>query len=323
MNPAFEEATITREPTLTSITGLEHLLREDAPDERATRTGAAVVYLRVSTTRQMNTAADLDEDGNSIATQREWTLKKAKELRVPVLREFVEPGQSAQTIDKRPEFKKLLRFIDSNPDVRYVVIYMRSRVFRNHLDAAIVKRSLREKGVELISAKENFGDGYMGDAMEAITDVVNELQVRMSGEDIKIKMAHKVERGGTVSRAKLGYLNARKDFDGRLVNTIDVDPVRASAHSVGVRAVLDRVALDHAAADDARRPRTDHAPLIKARGQATVHEPAGDDPPRPVLHRRHPLQGTPLPRTSRADHLQGAVPRRAEDPRRSQPQGRP
>ncbi|WP_245725824.1 recombinase family protein [Propionibacterium cyclohexanicum] len=227
MNPATQETTITREPTLTSITGLEHLLKDNGESERATRTGAAVVYLRVSTTRQMNTAADLDEDGNSIATQREWTLKKAKELRVPVLREFVEPGQSAQTIEKRPEFKKLLRFIDSYPDVKYVVIYMRSRVFRNHLDAAIVKRSLREKGVELISAKENFGDGYMGDAMEAITDVVNELQVRMSGEDIKIKMAHKVERGGTVGRAKLGYLNARKDFDGRLVNTIDVDPVRA------------------------------------------------------------------------------------------------
>lgn len=65
---------------------------------------------------------------------------------------------------------------------------------RNHLDAAITKRQLRDKGVELISAKENFGDGYMGDAMEAITDVVNELQVRMSGEDIRIKMAHKVER---------------------------------------------------------------------------------------------------------------------------------
>ncbi len=67
----------------------------------------------------------------------------------------------------------------------------------------------------------------MGDAMEAITDVVNELHVRMSGEDIKINMAHKVERGGSVGRAKLGYLNVRKDFDGRLVNTIDVDPERA------------------------------------------------------------------------------------------------
>ena len=227
MNGTFEQSTKAREPTLTSITGLEHLLKKDDPDGPAVRTGGAVLYLRVSTTRQMNTAADLDEDGNSIATQREWALKKAKELRAPVLREFVEPGQSAQTIEKRPEFKKLLRFIDRTPDVKYVVIYMRSRVFRNHLDAAIIKRSLRDKGVELISAKENFGDGYMGDAMEAITDVVNELQVRMSGEDIKIKMAHKVERGGTVGRAKLGYLNTRKDFDGRLVNTIDVDPVRA------------------------------------------------------------------------------------------------
>lgn len=175
----------------------------------------------------MHTGADVDEDGNSIATQREWAVKKAGEMRAAVVQEFVEPGQSAQTIEKRPQFKKMLRYIDEHPDVKYVILYMRSRVFRNHLDAAMVKRQLRAKGVELVSAKENFGDGYMGDAMEAITDVVNELQVRMSGEDIKIKTAHKVERGGTVGRAKLGYLNARKDFDGCLVNTIDIDPNRA------------------------------------------------------------------------------------------------
>ena len=227
MSQRTEETETTEAPQLTSILGLEHLYRQDEPADEEVLGGSAVLYLRVSTTRQMNTAADLDEDGNSIATQREWAIKKAKELRAPIIREFVEPGQSAQTIDKRPEFKKLLRFVESNPEVRYVVIYMRSRVFRNHLDAAITKRQLRGQGITLVSAKENFGDGYMGDAMEAITDVVNELQVRMSGEDIKIKMAHKVERGGSVGRAKLGYLNVRKDFGGRLVNTIDVDPVRA------------------------------------------------------------------------------------------------
>lgn len=226
MNPTFGAPAATNEPTLTSITGLEHLYLP--PDTTAAvRTGTAVLHLRVSTTRQMHTGADVDEDGNSIATQREWAVKKAGEMRAAVVQEFVEPGQSAQTIEKRPQFKKMLRYIDEHPDVKYVILYMRSRVFRNHLDAAMVKRQLRAKGVELVSAKENFGDGYMGDAMEAITDVVNELQVRMSGEDIKIKMAHKVERGGTVGRAKLGYLNARKDFDGRLVNTIDVDPDRA------------------------------------------------------------------------------------------------
>ncbi len=35
------------------------------------------------------------------------------------------------------------------------------------------------------------------------------------------------KNGGTVGRAKLGYTNARKDFDGRLVNTIGIDEERA------------------------------------------------------------------------------------------------
>ena len=214
---------------LTSTDGLDHLFADlDAAETSdVVSTAVAVRYLRVSTTRQMNTAVDIDEDGNSIATQRAWTLRKNQDLKVGIGPEFVEPGQSAQTISKRPIFKEMMQYITDHPEVKYVVIYMRSRVFRNFVDAAVTKRYLDERGVKLVSAKEEFGEGYMGDAMEAITDVVNELQVRMSGEDIKLKLAHKVESGGSVGRAKLGYLNVRKDFDGRLVNTIDIDPVRA------------------------------------------------------------------------------------------------
>lgn len=175
----------------------------------------------------MHTAADVDKDGNSIATQRVETIRKVHELGAMFEREFIEPGQSAQTIAKRPQFQRLLRYIDEHPGVRYVVIYMRSRIFRNFTDAAITKRQLLEKGVRLVSAKEEFGEGYMADAMEAITDIMNEVQVRMNGADVAVKMQHKVEQGGTVGRAKLGYLNVRRDFDGRLVNTIDVDPMRA------------------------------------------------------------------------------------------------
>lgn len=212
--------------TANSIAGLEHLALNTAKATSHTTHGAAVLYLRVSTTRQLNTGADVDEDGNSIATQREWAGDAARELGAAVVEEFVDSGHSAQSIEKRPEFKRMMRYIDEHPDVKYVVIYMRSRVFRNHLDAAVTKIRLREKGITLVSAKEKFGDGYMGDAMEAITDIMNEVQVRQSGEDIKVKMAHKVQRGGSVGRAKLGYLNVRKEFDGRLVNTIDLDPDR-------------------------------------------------------------------------------------------------
>ena len=62
--------------------------------------------------------------------------------------------------------------------------------------------------------------------MKTITDAFNQWQSQKNGEDISVKMAHKVEQGGTVGMAKLGYLNVRKEFGGYLVNTIDLDPVR-------------------------------------------------------------------------------------------------
>ena len=79
----------------------------------------------------------------------------------------------------------------------------------------------------MVSAKENFGTGYLADAMEAVTDVFNWLQVRTSGEDIKVKMANKARNGGTIGRAKVGYLNVRKRIEGREVRTIETDAERA------------------------------------------------------------------------------------------------
>src|SRR5262249_9601456 len=123
--------------------------------------------------------------------------------------EYLEPGYSAQSIEKRPFFKELLQRIVEQRDVEYVVIYMRSRVFRNYIEAAIVKRQLEALGVKIVSAKEDFGEGYMAEAMEAVTDVFNWLQVKISGQDIATKMANKAIHGGTLGRAKLGYLNVR------------------------------------------------------------------------------------------------------------------
>ncbi|WP_083696790.1 recombinase family protein [Microbacterium sp. RURRCA19A] len=183
-----------------SFAGWEHLLGLDGsapPTASQTSDGQAVVYLRVSTPRQMLTAIDIDADGNSIATQREACTVRARRAKTPIAAEFVEPGNSAQSIAKRPVFREMLRYIEEHPEVTYVVIYMRSRAFRNLADAAITKRILASMGVKLISAKEDFGEGYMADAMEAVTDIMNEVQVRQSGEDIKQKMRHKAVNGGT------------------------------------------------------------------------------------------------------------------------------
>src|SRR6266511_1559866 len=186
-----------------------------------------ISYLRVSTKRQMDTDADVDPDGNSVNTQREHCGSKAKSMRVVLQKEFIEPGNSAQSIDKRPVFKEVLKYLREHPEIKYVFIYMRSRAFRNFTDAAITKRALLQIGVKLISAKEDFGEGIMADAMEAVTDIMNEVQVRLSGQDIAAKMANKARNGGTNGQAKLGYLNDKLLVDGRKVNSIVVDQERA------------------------------------------------------------------------------------------------
>jgi site-specific DNA recombinase len=190
-------------------------------------TPKAVLYLRVSSKRQMDTAVDIDPDGNSIATQREVSTRKANNLTATVVREFVEPGVSASTIEKRQAFQDMLAFLRENPEVRYVIVYARSRAFRNYIDAAITKRLLDKLDVKLVSAREDFGDGVYADMMEAVTDIFNDVQNKLSGEDIRIKLQHKAINGGTIGRAHVGYLNTRTEVEGRQINTVSLDPKRA------------------------------------------------------------------------------------------------
>ena len=186
-----------------------------------------VLYLRVSTASQTYTARDISKDGNSIAVQREETMAKANELGLVVAKEFVEPGRSAQTMEKRPVFRQMLAYVSEHPEVGAIIVYSRSRAFRNVEDAMLTRRNLRMLGVKLISTKEDFGDSFEGDAMATITDAMNELQYRLNGQDVKLKMAHKAKNGGTITRAPIGYLNTRITVEGHLVNSIGIDEERA------------------------------------------------------------------------------------------------
>ncbi len=186
-----------------------------------------VLYLRVSSKKQMDTAIDIDPEGNSIATQREVGTKKANSLNATVVKEFIEPGISASTIEKRPAFQEMLTYLREHPEIKYVIVYARSRAFRNYIDAAITKRLLDKLNVKLVSAREDFGDGVYADMMEAVTDIFNDVQNKLSGEDIKIKLQHKAVNGGTTGKAPIGYRNVRVEHEGRLINTVHVDPERA------------------------------------------------------------------------------------------------
>lgn len=50
---------------------------------------------------------------------------------------------------------------DTKRRLDYVIVYMMSRAFRNAHDELVTRMMLRKLGVTLVSAKENFGTGYL------------------------------------------------------------------------------------------------------------------------------------------------------------------
>lgn len=246
----------------------------------------AILYLRVSTPRQMDTAIDIDPDGNSIATQREFGQRRADTLNAVVDRVFIEPGNSAQSIEKRPVFREVLAYLREHPEIDYVIIYMRSRAFRNFTDAALTKRQLAKMGVKLVSAKEDFGEGYVADAMEGIIDIFNEMEIRRNGEDIKAKLRHKALNGGTVTRAKARLSQHPRQAGRPAVQQHRPRPETRTAGPASIRTVRHRRLLHRPAHRRHGRPRPHHPALHPlATRAARLGQQAAQDVVRSLLRR--------------------------------------
>src|SRR3954453_23302037 len=82
----------------------------------------AVLYLRVSTPSQVHT--DFNPEGISIPAQREAACRNAAELGAAVVDEFVEPGRTATSVDKRPVFQEMLARLRTEKCVDYIIVYL-------------------------------------------------------------------------------------------------------------------------------------------------------------------------------------------------------
>ena len=184
----------------------------------------AVLYLRVSTKSQVNT--DYDPEGLSIPAQRRACEAKANQMGIEIVGQYVEPGRSATSMDKRVEFQAMLERIRKEGDIDYVLVYKLSRMNRNRVDDAIVLMTLRQYNVSLISATEHIDDSPEGQLMHGILAAMNEFRSRGDGADIAYKMSEKARKGGTLGKAPLGYLNVRQRVDGHEIRTVAIDPER-------------------------------------------------------------------------------------------------
>ena len=187
----------------------------------------AVSYLRVSTRGQAERGGGHDE-GFSIPAQREANKKKAASLGAIVGKEFVDRGASAKSAD-RPQLQAMLEYVKENADrVDYVIVHKVDRLARNRDDDSDIMRTLRECGVQLVSASESIDDTPAGMLLHGIMSSIAEFYSQNLATEVKKGLGEKVKGGGTIGRAPLGYTNVRRiDDKGREERTVELDPERA------------------------------------------------------------------------------------------------
>ena len=184
----------------------------------------AVIYLRVSTTKQAD--KDIDPEGYSLPAQREACLRKAEELGADVIDEYIDRGESAKTAD-RPRFQLMLARIKEERDVDLVILDKVNRFARNRRDDANVLFELKSAGCQLVSVKENIDGTPAGALMHGILATLAEYESRNNGAEAIKGMTRKAQVGGTPGKAPVGYLNVIETVDGRPVRSVAVDPERA------------------------------------------------------------------------------------------------
>jgi site-specific DNA recombinase len=195
-----------------------------ATEPAATRRG--VLYLRVSSRGQVNT--DYDPEGISINAQRQICAAKAASLGIEIVGDYAELGLTATSMDKRPEFQKMLARIRNERDVDCVIVYKLSRMNRNRIEDALVMEQLRKYDVSIVSATEGIDATRNGQLLHGILASINEFRSAEDGADIRDKLSYKARNGGTIGLAPLGYVNTKEIFEGRRINTVAIDEERAS-----------------------------------------------------------------------------------------------
>jgi site-specific DNA recombinase len=125
-----------------------------------------------------------------------------------VMEVFIDPGESARSLD-RPEFQRMLAFCKANRrNVRYVVVQDLSRFARNNQDQAQTINELGRIGVLLRSTYEsNIDETAAGKLAANIFGTFNQFYSDSLSEKMRDRTRQSVSAGRFPWRAPIGYLN--------------------------------------------------------------------------------------------------------------------
>ena len=180
--------------------------------------GICLIYLRVSTGKQA-------EKGIAIPTQKDECFKCAREENYTFNEEtdvYRDEGESARSMD-RPALLEMLNRCEIDKTIKSIIIYDVSRLARDRIDFALIKRDLKKYGIKLISATEGIDDSPEGQMLEGMLSTVAEFFSTQNSRKVKANMLKKAQDGGYPGRASYGYINKQERAStGKVKSWIEV-----------------------------------------------------------------------------------------------------
>ena len=136
------------------IVSIQHILKE-----RRLKMKTAVVYARYSSERQTE---------QSIEGQLRECNEYAMRNDIVIVDTYIDRAMTG-TNDNRTDFQRLLKDC-SKRAWDYVLVYKLDRFSRNKYEMAMHRKTLRDNGIKLLSAKENIPDSPEGIILESLLE---------------------------------------------------------------------------------------------------------------------------------------------------------
>jgi site-specific DNA recombinase len=172
--------------------------------KKVTTMGEAVIYTRVSTSEQAEKRSSLDSQAKictDFAIGRDITIDRI----------FREEGESAKTADRTKLLEMIKYCQDHRGEIKYVIVFKVDRFARRAEDHLMLKALLMKAGVQLLSATEPIENSNTGRLMETILAGFAEFDNGVKSERSSGGMKSRLEEGGWVHLAPIGYRNIRDD----------------------------------------------------------------------------------------------------------------
>lgn len=164
----------------------------------------AVIYVRVSTDKQADQGASLD---NQERACNEWALRNG----VLVRKLFREEGASAKTL-KRPIMTEMLEYIEGDyKDIDFVIVYQIDRLSRNMNDFVDFSRTMFQYGVELRDSSSQMVAGESDELIQGVQALLAQHDNRLKSKRVKENMKRHASEGYRMHKAPYGLRNIRDE----------------------------------------------------------------------------------------------------------------